>query len=149
MNKNTYVRDILKSIGARSGMKLYTSPYGVCTFQNIGLDRINLCYEHDRVGTFFSVSLKGRMSEGGELVLFPSKNMRDWSKFGWNKGDVIRARSASSRNGTMMTTQSLMASLSQTDSMTRCLIPRIGSRRVMRMPSWRISVILRRPKVDN
>lgn len=90
MNKNTYVRDILKSIGARSGMKLYTSPYGVCTFQNIGLDRINLCYEHDRVGTFFSVSLKGRMSEGGELVLFPSKNMRDWSKFGWNKGDVLR-----------------------------------------------------------
>lgn len=90
MNKNTYVGDILKSIDVRSGTKLYTSQYGVCTFQNIGLDRINLCYEHDRVGTFFSVSLNGKMSEGGELVLFPSKNMRDWSKFGWHKGEVLR-----------------------------------------------------------
>ncbi|UVM97049.1 MAG: hypothetical protein [Bacteriophage sp.] len=26
---------------------------------------------------------------GGECLLFPSKEMQDWSKFAWKKGDVL------------------------------------------------------------
>lgn len=31
----------------------------------------------------------GRFSMTGESLLFPSKEMRDWSKFAWKKGDVL------------------------------------------------------------
>ena len=33
----------------------------------------------------------GRFSMTGESLLFPSKEMRDWSKFAWKKGDVLMA----------------------------------------------------------
>lgn len=29
------------------------------------------------------------MFDGGECIIFPSKEMRDWSKFAWKKGDVL------------------------------------------------------------
>lgn len=29
------------------------------------------------------------MYDDGECVVFPSKEMRDWSKFAWKKGDVL------------------------------------------------------------
>ena len=29
------------------------------------------------------------MSDGGECIIFPSKEMRDWGKFSWKKGDVL------------------------------------------------------------
>lgn len=32
---------------------------------------------------------EGRYNAGGECLLFPSKEMRDWSKFAWKKGDVL------------------------------------------------------------
>lgn len=31
----------------------------------------------------------GKFTLGGEICLFPSKEMRDWSKFAWKKGDVL------------------------------------------------------------
>lgn len=31
----------------------------------------------------------GKFTIGGEICLFPSKEMRDWSKFAWKKGDVL------------------------------------------------------------
>lgn len=31
----------------------------------------------------------GKFTLGGEICLFPSKKMRDWSKFAWKKGDVL------------------------------------------------------------
>lgn len=31
----------------------------------------------------------GNMYDGGECIIFPSKEMRDWSKFQWEKGDVL------------------------------------------------------------
>lgn len=29
------------------------------------------------------------MYDSGECIIFPSKKMRDWSKFAWKKGDVL------------------------------------------------------------
>ena len=29
------------------------------------------------------------MYDGGECIIFPSKEMRDWSKFQWEKGDIL------------------------------------------------------------
>ena len=31
----------------------------------------------------------GKFTLGGEICLFPSKEMRDWEKFAWKKGDVL------------------------------------------------------------
>lgn len=31
----------------------------------------------------------GKISKAGECMLFPSKEMRDWSKFAWKKGDLL------------------------------------------------------------
>lgn len=31
----------------------------------------------------------GNMYDDGECIIFPSKEMRDWSKFSWQKGDVL------------------------------------------------------------
>lgn len=46
-------------------------------------------YEWERDG----LSREGRFEDfdGAECILFPSKNMRDWSKFAWKKGDVLHA----------------------------------------------------------
>ena len=37
----------------------------------------------------YTFNKNGRWIEGGEVMLFPSDKMRDWSKFAWNKGDVL------------------------------------------------------------
>jgi hypothetical protein len=31
----------------------------------------------------------GKLYDDGECIIFPSKEMRDWSKFAWKKGDVL------------------------------------------------------------
>lgn len=36
-----------------------------------------------------SLNKNGRFTEKGEVMLFPSDKMRDWSKFAWKKGDVL------------------------------------------------------------
>lgn len=37
----------------------------------------------------YTYNKNGRWMEGGEVMLFPSDRMRDWSKFAWKKGDVL------------------------------------------------------------
>ena len=45
---------------------------------------------HETATTFFDY--KGRYCDyiESEMLLFPSKEMRDWQKFAWKKGDVLR-----------------------------------------------------------
>lgn len=40
-------------------------------------------------GAEYTFNKNGKYVEGGEVMLFPSKEMRDWSKFVWKKGDVL------------------------------------------------------------
>ena len=69
--------------------KLYTDAFGelriedICTEDELGItlsskDNDKLLFYND-----------GKYNRYGEPILFPSKEMRDWSKFAWKKGDVL------------------------------------------------------------
>lgn len=73
--------------------KLYSTVHGTCTFETITdeIFKINFCTsKFGLTQTGECVLIKfGNMFDGGECVVFPSKEMRDWSKFQWKKGDVL------------------------------------------------------------
>ena len=71
------------------GTKLYTDAFGelriedICTEDELGItlsskDNDKLLFYND-----------GKHNRYGEPILFPSKEMHDWSKFTWKKGDVL------------------------------------------------------------
>ena len=75
------------------GTKLYSTVHGECTFETITdeLFKINFCtskFGLMQAGECVLIKF-GNMFDGGECVVFPSKEMRDWSKFAWKKGDVL------------------------------------------------------------
>ncbi len=75
------------------GTKLYSTVHGKCTFKSITdeIFEINFCTsKFGLTQTGECVLIKfGNMFDGGECVVFPSKEMRDWSKFAWKRGDVL------------------------------------------------------------
>lgn len=69
--------------------KLYTDAFGELSIKNIYIESepsIILLDEKGYMPYFYS---DGKYSLYGEPILFPSKEMRDWSKFAWKKGDVL------------------------------------------------------------
>lgn len=75
------------------GTKLYSTVHGKCTFEAITdeIFKINFCtskFGLTRSGECTLIKF-GNMYDGGECIIFPSKEMRDWSKFAWKKGDVL------------------------------------------------------------
>lgn len=86
---------------------LKTKPFGIQLWSPVyGNVRLNSIDEDDQypIGIkFYNHTLKGwekgcvlgsgRLDEydNAECILFPSKNMRDWSRFAWKKGDVLHA----------------------------------------------------------
>ena len=80
------------------GTKLYSPLFGDVELDAIKTEESGSVYpimvaafEHGRIGY-------GKFTEGGfyydsyqnsEPTLFPSRNMRDWTKFAWKKGDVL------------------------------------------------------------
>lgn len=73
-----------------SGTKLYSTAFGNLELESIveawGNKRINLM-EDNRDRRIYLPD--GRYRKGGEVTLYPSKEMRDWDKFAWKKGDVL------------------------------------------------------------
>ena len=70
-----------------SGIKLYSPIFGDCTFCYVREDTNDICVKkHNGVIEYFNY--EGLYFALGEVMLFPSKEMRDWSKF-FNKGDVL------------------------------------------------------------
>lgn len=73
-----------------SGTKLYSTAFGNLELESIieawGNKRINLM-EDNRDRRLYLPD--GRYRKGGEITLYPSKEMRDWDKFAWKKGDVL------------------------------------------------------------
>ena len=69
--------------------KLYSPLYGDVYFSYIGV-RNNICILHHRF-TLSDFFYNGRYTayKESEIMLFPSKEMRDWSKFAWKKGDLL------------------------------------------------------------
>lgn len=70
------------------GIRLYSPIFGECAFcsvQNI-TDSISVKKHNGEEELFNS---KGLYCTLGEVMLYPSKEMRDWSKITWKKGDVL------------------------------------------------------------
>lgn len=87
MEKNINLAKILN--GKPVNTKLYSPLYGDVYFSYIGV-RNNICVLHHRF-TFSDFFYNGRYTayKESEMMLFPSKDMRDWSKFAWKRGDVL------------------------------------------------------------
>lgn len=71
-----------------NGLRLYSPIFGDCTYCCVREDTNDICVKkHNGVEELFDS--KGLYYNTGEVMLFPSKEMRDWNKFSWKKGDVL------------------------------------------------------------
>ena len=87
MEEKINIAEILKDKPVNT--KLYSPLYGDVYFSYIGV-RNNICVLHHRF-TLSDFFYNGRYTayKESEIMLFPSKDMRDWSKFAWKRGDVL------------------------------------------------------------
>lgn len=85
--KDIDIYDILK--GMPDGTPLYTPMVGNVELTSVATNKEagEAIWTENRNGEF-SFDKNGRWMEGGEVLLFPSKEMRDWGKF-FKKGDVL------------------------------------------------------------
>lgn len=66
---------------------MYSLTYGDCSYQGYTGDFGIECQSLNVVQ--FNLDEYGKYCLEGECILFPSKEMRDWSKFLWKKGDIL------------------------------------------------------------
>lgn len=87
-HKDFDIYEILK--GVPVGTKLYTPMCGKVGFAYLATNKEagEAIWTTDKNGEY-TYNKNGRWMEGGEVMLFPSDRMRDWSKFSWKKGDVL------------------------------------------------------------
>lgn len=86
--KDIDIYEILKDMQEK-GISLYTPMCGNVIFTCVATNKEagEAIWTENRNGEF-SFDKNGRWLEGGEVLLFPSNEMRDWSKF-FKKGDVL------------------------------------------------------------
>lgn len=84
MKEKINIADILKDKPV--GLKFYSNTFGYISFNGVHKDKVYFFSEDTNA---HSVKPNGKMYDGGECIIFPSKEMRDWSKFLWKKGDVL------------------------------------------------------------
>lgn len=86
MKTNINIAEILKDMP--KGTKLYSTAFGEVTYDAItyGGQKIWVLTKDKNYKIYLS---DGRYRSGGEVTLYPSKEMRDWRKFSWKKGDVL------------------------------------------------------------
>ena len=83
--KDFDIYEILKGVPA--GTKLYSPMCGKVAFSHLASNKEEV--EAIWIKDDNSFNKNGRWMEGGEVMLFPSDKMRDWSKFAWKKGDLL------------------------------------------------------------
>ena len=85
--KDIDIYEILKDMP--DGTSLYTPMVGNVELTSVATNKEagEAIWTENRNGEF-SFDKNGRWMEGGEVLLFPSNKMRDWSKF-FKKGDVL------------------------------------------------------------
>ena len=71
----------------KNGIRLYSPIFGDCTFCCVLKDTNDICVKKHN-GAIESFNSEGLYFALGEVMLFPSKEMIDWSKF-FNNGDVL------------------------------------------------------------
>lgn len=86
MKQELVIAEILRN--KPQGIKLYSPIFGNCTFCYIKDESSDICVRrpYNEMSYF---NFDGVYHTGGECLLFPSKEMQDWSKFAWKKGDVL------------------------------------------------------------
>ena len=86
MEQELIIAEILRN--KPQGIKLYSPIFGNCTFCYVKDESSDICVRrpYNEVSYF---NFDGVYHTGGECLLFPSKEMQDWSKFAWKKGDVL------------------------------------------------------------
>ena len=86
MEAKINIAEILKD--KPQGTRLYSPIFGECAFSLVREETDDICVKkHNGEIAFFDS--KGLYNTLGECLLFPSRKMRDWSKFSWKKGDVL------------------------------------------------------------
>lgn len=89
MNNNINIAEILKDYP--KGTKLYSSLFGNVTLEKVDtnstvpikvIDSLNSCCYFTKTGLYY-------YRVNAEPTLFPSSEMRDWSKLSWKKGDIL------------------------------------------------------------
>lgn len=91
MKQKLNIAEILKN--KPRGTKLYSMIHGKCSSEAVTdeIFKINFCTSKFGLTQSGECTLIkfGNMYDGGECIIFPSKEMRDWSRFQWEKGDVL------------------------------------------------------------
>lgn len=90
MEEKINIAEILKN--KPKCKRLYSPIFGECAFSLVREETDDICVKkHNGVKEFFDS--KGLYNALGECLLFPSREMRDWHKFTWKKGDVLQKNS--------------------------------------------------------
>ena len=71
-----------------NGIRLYSPIFGECEFCYLRKDTNDICVKK-RNGVIEYFNSEGLYFALGEVMLFPSKEMRVWDKFAWKKGDAL------------------------------------------------------------
>ena len=75
------------------GTKLYSSACGKCKLEEVDDKSFKISFYNSKFGFMNGgegyLDKNGQLYDDGECVVFPSKEMRDWGKFAWKKGDVL------------------------------------------------------------
>ena len=91
MEEKINIVEILKD--KPQGTKLYSSACGKCKLEEVDDKSFKISFYNSKFGFMHGgegyLDKKGKLYDDGECVVFPSKEMRDWSKFQWKKGDVL------------------------------------------------------------
>lgn len=94
MKEKINIAEILKDKPVNT--KLYSPLYGDVYLSHIGVrNDINVLH-HSALSEFL---YDGRYTayKESEILLFPSKEMQDWSKFAWKKGDILVTEDGSTK----------------------------------------------------
>ena len=75
------------------GTKLYSSACGKCELKEADDKIFKVSFYSSKSGFMLggegTFDKNGNLYDDGECIIFPSKEMRDWSKFAWKKGDIL------------------------------------------------------------
>lgn len=91
MVENINIVEILKD--KPQGTKLYSSACGKCKLEEVDDKSFKISFYNSKFGFMNGgegyLDKNGKLYDDGECIIFPSKEMRDWSKFAWKIGDVL------------------------------------------------------------
>ena len=91
MEEKINVAEILKD--KPKGTKLYSSACGKCELKEADDKSFKISFYSSKSGFMNggegTFDKNGNLYDDGECIVFPSKEMRDWHKFAWKKGDIL------------------------------------------------------------